>query len=194
MRKATVTRKTTETDIELSLNLDGTGEVRVSTGCGFLDHMLILFARHGGFDLDIACQGDTHVDFHHTTEDCSITLGQAFAQALNEGRGIARYGNMLLPMDEALVLVALDISGRCCLTYSLAPAAQKVGTFDTELAKDFFHGFCRSLGLTLHIQQLAGENAHHILEAAFKGFGRALRQAVVLDAKGQIPSTKGVLL
>jgi len=195
-RRATINRKTAETDIALSLTLDNGEDVRVDTGCGFLDHMLMLFARHGRFGLDLICRGDAHVDYHHITEDCGIAFGQAFAQALGDGRGIARYGSFLLPMDEALVLAALDISGRCHLSYGLAPTAQKVGDFDTELAQEFFLGLCRTLGLTLHLRQLAGENAHHILEAAFKGTGRALSLAVAIDTRGadQIPSTKGVLL
>ncbi len=195
-RTATITRKTAETDIRLTLVLDGTGEPRIDTGCGFLDHMLTLFARHGRFDLALTCRGDARVDYHHTTEDCGIALGQAFKEALGDGRGIARYGSFLLPMDEALVLAALDISGRCHLSYGLTPTAQKVGEFDTELAQEFFLGLCRNLGLTLHLTQFAGENAHHILEAAFKGLGRALAQAVSIDAKGagEIPSTKGMLL
>ncbi len=195
-RTANIDRKTTETNIALALALDGMGNASINTGCGFLDHMLTLFARHGRFDLTLTCSGDTRVDYHHTTEDCGIALGQAFAKALGDSRGIVRYGNILLPMDEALVMAALDISGRCYLAYGLSPTAQKVGDFDTELAQEFFMGFCRSLGLTLHLRQLAGENAHHILEAAFKGVGRALAQAVSIDAKGadQIPSTKGILL
>lgn len=195
-RQGIINRKTAETDIRLALTLDGTGEAHVTTGCGFLDHMLTLFAGHGRFDLDLSCGGDTRVDDHHTVEDCGIALGQAFAKALGDGRGIARYGSFLLPMDEALVQVALDISGRCCLIYGLTPAAQKVGAFDTELAREFFWGLCRNLGLTLHVKQIAGENAHHILEAAFKGLGRALGQAVAMDARDaeRIPSTKGVLL
>ncbi|MCL1965521.1 MAG: imidazoleglycerol-phosphate dehydratase HisB [Firmicutes bacterium] len=196
MRQATVTRNTGETRITLTLALDGSGKTEIRTGCGFLDHMLTLFARHGHFGLSLACQGDTHVDDHHTVEDCGIALGQAFAQALGGGRGIARYGSCLLPMDEALVRVALDVSGRGHLAYGLKPRAQKVGTFDTELVKEFFGGLCRSMGLTLHVTQLAGENAHHILEAAFKGLGRALRAATAIDPERQdeIPSTKGVLL
>ena len=196
IRRGIINRKTTETDIQLTLVLDGACEVHVSTGCGFMDHMLTLFAKHGRFDLDLICKGDTHVDYHHTVEDCGIALGQAFAQALDDGRGIARYGSIVLPMDEALVLVALDISGRCHLTYGLSPAAHKVGDFDTELAREFFLGLCRSMGLTLHLKQIEGGNAHHILEAAFKGLGRALSQAVAIDVRSadQIPSTKGLLL
>ena len=195
MRQATLSRKTAETDIRLSLALEGSGNAEVSTGCGFLDHMLMLFARHGSFDLILSCTGDTQVDYHHTTEDVGITLGRAFADALGDKRGVVRYGSFLLPMDEALVLVALDLSGRACLTYGLAVPAQKVGDFDTELVQEFFLGLCRSMGLTLHLKQLSGVNSHHILEAAFKGFGRALKQAVAIDEKNAdaIPSTKGML-
>ncbi|MBQ9263639.1 MAG: imidazoleglycerol-phosphate dehydratase HisB [Clostridia bacterium] len=195
MRKAAVQRKTAETNISLSLNLDGTGSSQVDTGCGFLDHMLILFARHGRFDLTVQCQGDTQVDDHHTVEDIGIVLGTAFAKALGEKRGINRYGSMLLPMDEALVLCAVDLSGRCMLRYGLKPPAQKVGTFDTELGQEFFWAFARSVAATVHFQQLDGDNSHHILEAGFKAFGRALRQAVAIDpdAEGEIPSTKGSL-
>lgn len=195
MRQATLSRKTAETDIQLSLALDGSGSAEISTGCGFLDHMLTLFAKHGSFDLILCCKGDTHVDYHHTTEDVGIALGRAFADALGDKRGVTRYGSFLLPMDEALVLVALDLSGRACLNYGLSIPAQKVGDFDTELAREFFLGLCRSMGLTLHITQLAGVNSHHILEAAFKGLGRALRQAVAIDERnaGAIPSTKGTL-
>lgn len=195
-RTATLERNTNETRITLTLGLDGTGAASVATGCGFLNHMLTLFAKHGGFDLTLTCMGDHDVDDHHTVEDCGIVLGQAFAKALGDGRGVARYGSCLMPMDEALVQVALDVSGRCHLSYGLRPAAQKVGTFDTELVREFLEGLCRALGLTLHINQLAGENAHHILEAGFKGLARALSQAVAADPRraGEIPSTKGVLL
>ena len=195
MRNAAITRKTAETDITLALNLDGTGEVSVSTGVGFLDHMLTLFARHGRFDLILSCRGDTYVDDHHTTEDVGIALGSAFAEAVGEKRGVNRYGSMLLPMDEALVLTAVDLSGRSLLRFGLTLPAQKVGSFDTELVEEFFLGFTRAAGVTLHLRQLDGTNTHHIIEAAFKGFGRALRQAVSLDpdAAGEIPSTKGVL-
>ena len=195
MRNAAITRKTAETDITLALNLDGTGEVSVSTGVGFLDHMLTLFARHGRFDLILSCRGDTYVDDHHTTEDVGIALGSAFAEAVGEKRGVNRYGSMLLPMDEALVLTAVDLSGRSLLRFGLTLPAQKVGSFDTELVEEFFLGFTRAAGVTLHLRQLDGTNTHHIIEAAFKGFGRALRQAVSVDpdAAGEIPSTKGVL-
>lgn len=195
MRNASIIRKTAETDITLTLNLDGTGKSDIATGVGFLDHMLTLFARHGRFDLTVSCAGDTYVDDHHSVEDIAIVLGEALAEALGDKAGITRYGSMLLPMDEALVLCALDISGRCCLRYSLEPPAQKVGTFDTELVEEFFMAFTRSAGVTLHLRQLDGKNSHHILEAAFKGFGRALSQAVSIDPalNGAIPSTKGVL-
>ena len=195
MRKAELTRTTAETDIRLALELDGTGKSEIGTGCGFLDHMLTLFARHGRFDLSLACKGDVNVDCHHTTEDVGIVLGQAFAQALGDKRGIRRYGSMLLPMDETLILCALDLSGRAYLGYELAPPAQKVGDFDTELGKEFFWGFVRSCPCSLHLRQLAGENSHHILEGAFKGFGRALREAVSIEEafRNEIPSTKGML-
>ena len=195
MRIASITRKTNETDIALTLNLDGTGKTDIATGVGFLDHMLTLFSRHGRFDLTVTCTGDTNVDDHHTVEDIAIVLGSALAEALGSKAGITRYGSFLLPMDEALVLCALDISGRATLRYGLNPPSQKVGTFDTELAEEFFMGFTRAAGVTLHLRQLDGTNSHHILEAAFKGFGRALAQAVAIDPalEGAIPSTKGVL-
>lgn len=195
MRTATINRKTNETDIRLTLALDGTGRYDIQTGVGFLDHMLELFTRHGRFDLTLRCQGDLYVDAHHTTEDIGIALGQAFAEALGSKAGIVRYGSFLLPMDEALVQVVLDISGRAHLAWGLELPAAKVGDFDTELAREFFEGFVRALGLTLHMRQLAGCNTHHILEAAYKGIGRALAQAVAVDPRlgGQIPSTKGVL-
>lgn len=195
MRSASIDRKTSETNISLTLNLDGTGKTEIATGVGFLDHMLTLFARHGRFDLAVTCAGDTHVDDHHTVEDVAIVLGSALAEALGDKAGITRYGRFLLPMDEALVLCALDISGRATLRYGLEPPSQKVGTFDTELVEEFFMGFTRAAGATLHLRQLDGTNSHHILEAAFKGFGRALRQAVAIDPalNGEIPSTKGVI-
>ena len=195
MREATVNRITAETDVRLSLTLEGTGKASVDTGCGFLDHMLTLFSRHGRFDLAVKCAGDTHVDDHHTVEDIGIVLGQAFAQALGDKRGIVRYGSVTLPMDEALVLCAVDLSGRCMLRYGLRLPAAKIGTFDTELGEEFFWGFARAAGVTVHFQQLDGTNTHHILEAAFKAFGRAMRQAVGLDpdAADEIPSTKGCL-
>jgi imidazoleglycerol-phosphate dehydratase len=195
MRTANIARKTSETYITLTLTLDGTGKADARTGVGFLDHMLTLFARHGRFDLAVTCQGDTQVDDHHSVEDIAIALGQALAQALGDKRGITRYGNMLLPMDEALVLCAVDISGRSCLRYGLTIPAQKVGTFDTELVEEFFTAFTRAAGITLHLRQLDGTNTHHIIEAAFKGVGRALGQAVAIDPAyaDEIPSTKGVL-
>lgn len=195
MRTAELTRTTAETDIRLTLALDGGGVSDVDSGCGFLDHMLTLFARHGRFDLTLRCKGDTQVDYHHTTEDIGIVLGSAFAQALGEKRGVRRYGSMLLPMDEALILCALDLSGRACLVYALAPPTQKVGDFDTELCEEFFQGFVRSAACTLHLRQLAGTNSHHIIEGAFKAFGRALREAVSVEEawKDEIPSTKGML-
>ena len=195
MRKAEIRRATAETDIRLSIDLDGAGVSQIETGCGFLDHMLTLFAHHGRFNLTVSCQGDTHVDYHHTVEDIGIVLGQAVAQALGDKRGITRYGSMLLPMDETLVLCAVDLSGRAMLRYHLEIPAQKVGDFDTELGEEFFWGFVRAAALTLHLRQLDGTNSHHILEAAFKAFGRALRQAVSMDAAAadEIPSTKGSL-
>ena len=194
MRQATVARKTNETDIRLALTLEGETS-RIDTGCGFLDHMLELFVRHGGFGLELSCKGDTRVDYHHTVEDIGIVLGQAFRQALGDKRGINRYGSFLLPMDEALVLVAVDLSGRATCCCELQLPAQKVGDFDTELAEEFFLGFCRGGEFTLHLRQLAGKNTHHILEAAFKGFGRAMAIAVAPDSRrpDALPSTKGVL-
>lgn len=195
MREAIVARKTSETDIQVNLNLDGTGASSITTGCGFLDHMLTLFAFHGRFDLTVTCKGDTNVDDHHTVEDVGIALGRAFSDALGDRAGIARYGNFFLPMDEALVLCALDISGRAQLEYALDIPSPKIGTFDTELGREFFLSVSRELKLTLHLRQFSGVNSHHILEAAFKGFGRAMKQAVALDpdARGAA-STKGVLL
>ncbi len=195
MRNATIIRATRETDIALSLNLDGTGKSEIATGCGFLDHMLTLFASHGRFDLTVSCRGDTWVDDHHTAEDVAICLGQAFSQALGEKRGIVRYGAITLPMDEALILAAVDISGRSYLGYGLTVPAQKIGTFDTELVEEFFLGFVRSCPMSLHVRSLAGTNSHHIVEGAFKAAARALRQAVSIDpsAPDSIPSTKGVL-
>ena len=195
MRTAEIARKTAETDITLSLCLEGTGKGEIQTGCGFLDHMLTLFARHGRFDLKVRCQGDTYVDDHHTVEDVGICLGDAFAQALGELRGVNRYGSALLPMDEALILTAVDLSGRSLLCYDLQIPTQKVGTFDTELTEEFFMAFARRAGLTLHVQQLAGKNSHHIIEGAFKSLGRSLRQAVAIDPNfaQEIPSTKEVL-
>lgn len=195
MRSADIARDTKETQIRLTLNLDGTGTTDVDTGCGFLNHMLTLFAAHGSFDLTVACKGDTDVDDHHTVEDLGIALGQAFTRALGEKRGITRYGQFFLPMDEALVLCAVDLSGRDCLVWALELPAAKVGTFDTELGKEFWLGFVRSCPCALHFRQFSGENTHHILEAAFKGAGRALKAAVAIDPvhADEIPSTKGVL-
>ncbi len=195
MREASITRKTAETDISLSLALDGKGAADISTGCGFLDHMLTLFARHARIDLTVACQGDTQVDDHHTVEDVGIALGQALKDALSDLRGVTRFGDCALPMDEALVLAAVDLSGRGTLGYAADLPSQKVGTFDTELVKEFFLALTREARITLHLRQLAGENTHHILEAMFKGVGRALRQAVSIDSAftNDIPSTKGTL-
>lgn len=195
MRTAQIDRKTAETDISLKLTLDGSGIAQINTGCGFLDHMLTLFAKHSRFDLTLTCEGDTYVDDHHTVEDVGICLGMALAQALGDKRGICRYGDTLLPMDEALILSAVDLSGRGCLVYDTAIPSQKVGTFDTELGEEFWLAFVRNAACTLHIKQLAGSNSHHILEGAFKSVARSLRQAVSMDpaAAGEIPSTKGVL-
>ena len=195
MRTAQINRKTLETDIQLMLNLDGSGKSVIHTGCGFLDHMLTLFASHGRFDLTVSCQGDTYVDDHHTVEDIGICLGRAFSEALADKRGITRYGSFLLPMDEALILTAVDISGRSCLCYQLDIPTEKIGTFDTELVEEFFLGFVRSCPMSLHIRKLAGSNSHHIAEGCFKSVARSLKAAVALDtaAAGEIPSTKGVL-
>lgn len=195
MRQASVTRKTAETEIELVLNLDGTGKSEIASGVGFLDHMLTLFAKHGGFDLQLSCRGDTAVDDHHSVEDIGIVLGRAFAEALGAKRGIRRYGNMILPMDEALILTAADLSGRGFLAYDLRIPTEKVGTFDTELVEEFFRAFAVNGGITLHIRSLAGSNSHHIIEGAFKSAARSLREAVSSDGVDptEIPSTKGVL-
>ena len=195
MRTAEINRKTAETDISLKLNLDGTGASDCRTGCGFLDHMLTLFSKHGRFDLELTCVGDTYVDDHHTVEDVGIALGQAFTAALGDKKGICRYGDTTLAMDESLILSAVDISGRACLGYALKIPTQKVGTFDTELTEEFFLGFVRNALMTLHIRQLAGSNSHHIIEGAFKSVARSLRKAVAIDYafKDDVPSTKGVL-
>ena len=195
MRTATVNRTTAETDIALSLNVDGTGASDVQTGCGFLDHMLTLFSKHARFDLRVSCKGDTQVDDHHTVEDVGIALGQALSAALSDLRGVTRFGDCALPMDEALVLAAVDLSGRGTLGYAADLPSQKVGTFDTELVQEFFLALTREARITLHIRQLAGENTHHILEAMFKAAARALKTAVAIDAafSGDIPSTKGTL-
>lgn len=195
MRTATINRKTNETDIFLSLDLDGKGNCEINTGCGFLDHMLTLFARHARFDLTISCKGDTFVDDHHTVEDIGICLGKAFNEALGDKKGIVRYGDITLPMDEALILAATDISGRSLLCYNLVAGKEKVGTFDTELVEEFFYGFVRNANITLHINQLSGSNAHHIIEGAFKAVARALKAAVKIDEDfaDEVMSTKGVL-
>lgn len=195
MRTFSLTRKTAETDIKLSLSLDGRGESKIDTGCGFLDHMLTLFARHGRFDLEVICKGDTQVDYHHTTEDIGIALGTAFCEALGDKRGIVRYGSTTLPMDEALILTAVDLSGRAYLGYDMDLPSEKVGDFDTELVEEFWLGFVRSAACTLHIRALAGRNTHHMIEGAFKSAARSLKTAVSIDADfaDEIPSTKGVL-
>jgi len=196
MRISEISRETAETNIKLRLNLDGSGNSQISTGLGFLDHMLELFAKHGGFDITLSCVGDLHVDAHHSVEDIAICLGRAFSDALGDRAGINRYGSALIPMDEALVSTALDLSGRVCLCYGLDILAEKVGDFDTELTEEFFAAFSRTGALTLHIRQLSGGNAHHIIEAAFKSLARALREAVAIDPKneGKVPSTKGTLI
>lgn len=193
MRTSAIKRTTAETDISLELNLDGAGESLIDTGCGFLNHMLTLFAKHSKFDLTVKCKGDTDVDYHHTVEDIGIALGSAVAEALGEKRGINRYADTTLPMDEALILTAVDISGRGYLGYDLKIPTEKVGDFDTELVEEFFLGFVRNAGVTLHIRQLSGSNSHHIIEGAFKSAARSLRKAVELDGTDEIPSTKGVL-
>jgi imidazoleglycerol-phosphate dehydratase len=196
MRKGEISRSTSETNIKLSLNLDGTGKSAINTGVGFLDHMLELFSRHGRFDLDVTCKGDTHVDFHHSVEDIGICLGGAFSQALGDARGICRYSDVTLPMDEALVLCAVDVSGRSHLSLDIELPDRAVGAMDTELFEEFLQAFVRNAGITLHIRMLDGKNAHHILEACFKALARALRSAVKIDNEysGEIPSSKGVLV
>ena len=195
MRIGEIERTTKETSITLRLDLDGSGQSDIDTGVGFLDHMLTLFSRHGMFDLTITCDGDTYVDDHHSVEDIGICLGTAFRQALGDMAGINRYGSIILPMDEALIMAAVDISGRSYLGFDFQIPAHKVGTFDTELAEEFFLAFVRNANITLHLRQLAGTNSHHIIEGAFKAFGRVMRQAAAIDPylDGQIPSTKGVL-
>ncbi len=195
MRTAEISRKTNETDIKLSLNLDGTGESKINSGCGFLDHMLTLLARHAHFDLDVTCVGDTYVDYHHSVEDIGIVLGQALKKALGDMKGITRYGSFLLPMDETLILSAVDISGRSHLAYGLKIPSQRVGDFDTELTEEFFISLVRNADITLHINQISGTNSHHIIEGAFKSVARSLKAAVAIDQqfKDEIPSTKGVL-
>lgn len=194
MRQVEITRQTGETDITLKLNLDGTGRHDIQTGVGFFDHMLTGFARHGSFDLTVRCQGDTWVDDHHTVEDVGICLGQAFAKALGEMRGVERFGHILLPMDEALVLAAVDLSGRGMLCWDVPMPTAKVGTFDTELAKEFWLAFTRQAACTLHLRKLAGENSHHLIEGVFKAAARGLKQAVALTGGSEIPSTKGRLV
>ncbi len=195
MRTCEINRKTNETDISLSLNLDGKGHAQIETDCGFLAHMLTLFAKHGSFDLSVCCKGDSEVDFHHTAEDIGICLGQAFAKALGDCKGIYRYGDMILPMDETLMLGAVDISGRPYLGYKVDIPATRVGDFDTELAEEFWLAFVRHAGMTLHLQMLAGKNSHHIIEAEYKAVARVLAKACAIDSAkaDQIPSTKGVL-
>lgn len=196
MRTATVVRNTNETKISLTLNLDGKGFGKIHTGCGFLDHMLELFTRHGRFDLTLSCTGDLHVDAHHTTEDVGIALGRAFDEALHDRRGIRRYGSMILTMDEALILAAVDISGRACVGYALNIPTQKVGDFDTELVEEFMMAFSRTLGASIHLRQMAGTNSHHIIEGTYKALARALREAVAFEPgfEHEIPSTKGTIL
>jgi imidazoleglycerol-phosphate dehydratase len=195
MREATVARKTTETDIEVRVDLDGTGRADVATGIGFLDHMLAQLARHGLIDLDVRAKGDLHIDFHHTTEDTGIVIGQAVAQALGDRRGIRRYADALIPMDETLTRVAIDVSNRPYLIWKVTFSRQKIGEMDTELFKEWFQAFAQSAGVTLHVENLYGENSHHIIESCFKGLARALRGAVEIDprAAGVVPSTKGTL-
>ena len=195
MRTSNITRTTAETDITLSLCLDGSGKSEIDTGCGFLDHMLTLFAKHGGFDLTVTCKGDVQVDYHHTVEDVGIVLGSAFAEALGDKRGIARYGSLMLPMDEALICAAVDLSGRSYLGFALDIPTPRVGNFDTELVEEFWLAFTRKAECNLHLRSLAGSNSHHVIEGAFKAAARALREAVAIDASraDELPSTKGVL-
>lgn len=195
MRTAEINRKTNETDIKLKLNIDGTGESKINSGCGFLDHMLTLLARHARFDLEVNCVGDTFVDYHHTVEDIGIVLGDALKTALSDMKGITRYGSFLLPMDETLILSAVDISGRSHLAYGLKIPSQRVGDFDTELTEEFFISLVRHANITLHINQISGSNSHHIIEGAFKSVARSLKAAVAIDNdfRDEIPSTKGVL-
>lgn len=195
MRTFSTERKTAETDISLSLNIDGTGKSTIDTGCGFLDHMLTLFAKHSRFDLDVSCKGDTYVDYHHTAEDIAIVLGDALSKCIGDAKGICRYGHIILPMDESLILCAVDAGGRACLNYKLSIPTEKVGDFDTELVEEFMAAFTRSAKINLHLKQLDGTNSHHIIEGAFKALARALKTAVSIDEKfkDEIPSTKGIL-
>lgn len=193
MRVKSIERKTNETDIKLTLNLDGSGKSDIKSGIGFLDHMLTLFAAHGKFDLSLECKGDTQVDFHHSAEDIGISLGKAFEEALGEKRGITRYGSMILPMDESLILASVDISGRSYLGYEAQIPTEKIGNFDTELIEEFFLGFVRQCPMSLHIRKISGSNSHHIAEGIFKCVARALKTAVSVDGSDTIPSTKGVL-
>ena len=195
MRSAVLERKTSETEIKLSLDIDGSGKSQVSSGIGFLDHMLTLFAKHSGFDIEVSCAGDTYVDDHHSCEDIGIVLGSALREALGDKRGIGRYGDIILPMDEALILCACDVSGRSCLVFDADSPTEKIGSFDTELVQEFFEAFTRSSGITLHIRKLSGANSHHIAEGIFKAFARCLAKACGIDEKrkDEIPSTKGVI-
>ncbi|WP_311275425.1 imidazoleglycerol-phosphate dehydratase HisB [Methylobacterium sp. WCS2018Hpa-22] len=195
MRSASISRRTAETDVSVSIGIDGTGRSTISTGIGFFDHMLELFARHGLFDVEAKVTGDLHVDHHHTVEDTGIALGQAFARALGDKRGIARYADIHMPMDEALTRVAIDISGRPFLVFRTTFKVEKIGQFDTELVREWFQAFAMNAGITLHVETLYGDNAHHIAESCFKGLARALRKAVAVDPRedGRIPSTKGSL-
>ena len=195
MRSAVLERKTSETQIKLSLDIDGSGISEISSGIGFLNHMLTLFAKHSGFDLEVSCAGDTYVDDHHSCEDIGIVLGSALKEALGDKRGISRYGDIILPMDEALILCACDVSGRSCLVFDAGFPTEKIGSFDTELVQEFFEAFTRSSGITLHIRKLSGANSHHIAEGIFKAFARCMAKACGIDEKrkDEIPSTKGVI-
>ena len=195
MRTSTIKRNTEETKIELTLNLDGKGESKIDTGCGFFDHMLTLFSKHSKINLDVTCKGDVNVDYHHTVEDIGIVLGKALLEALGDKKGINRYADTILPMDESLILTAIDISGRSYLGFDVTFPSEKIGDFDTELVEEFFMALTRCAEITLHIKKMAGENSHHIAEGIFKSFARSLREAVALDEnfKDQLPSTKGVL-
>lgn len=195
MRKAEISRKTAETDIFLNIDLDGNGNGDIHSGCGFLDHMLILFAKHANYDLTVRCKGDVQVDYHHSVEDIGIALGKAFLQAVGDKKGICRYGDILLPMDETLIMASVDISGRDYLAMDLQIPAIKVGDFDTELCEEFWIAFVREAKITLHVRQLAGKNAHHIIEGVFKAVAQTLKKATAIDEKNKdkIPSTKGTL-